>query len=1068
MIESEKFTIDHIYTAYRKLKHTIYYDSTYSFLRSQLAIFEQNSDAEFTSSEKILEPKFNSLLKLLNAPNEDRIALITPYINKISYWTLPKKLINSEECSNENSTLPDNTVITNVEFLENKYVSKDFKLINADIEIHLISVMWVLEGGYILENEMDVKPYGNRLELSADREGIVEGLRLFKPYFKNYQQWRDKAFKKSREIINEGNNSLIISLDIKNYYPTVNLNFKSILDTVKAKLPKEKQGRMAILTELLYKIHLQYAHINLQTNDEPKKVLGLPIGLQSSSVIANWFLKDLDKKIRKTINPAYYGRYVDDILLVISNPNIDKTLSNLKKSALKTYFIDTKIFSLENADNENSECNYIILNEDGEDSGLMIQESKSKLYYFEHDQPTALLDKIELELKIEGSEFRFLPEEKRMKQDFFTEAHYLAFDGSINKLRNVSGFGVNLFGASKYLAKKIKSSLSSTRKKDNKVSKQIVVFFKGTRAIESFKLWEKAITFFVATQDVKGLFYFINNVTSAIEIIVPCSRQLGQPSEFIGDKTLSEISREDEENRSSTIVKSLNLLLAGSIAMAFSLDTKLLNTKDSKKSNTIKKIISKVNKLVGVSEFIGNIEVHIKVIKRSNMLRQNYVASPLINFTNYGINQDCSFFDSDLFPQYDLENVDDPINLNFQIGIPPRFVHYHEIALAIFRNDVSSPKFSNRLNGDKHTEFVYRAKEEFFRFNNKVFNKDKSIGFTNPHPFIVLNGKNKNSAIEESESKIVITKIEFENLELKDDLVVGIVNYKINDFNIEKSYLQKPVFNEQRKEELYNILNNALDVQKQIDLKIDVLVMPELCVPYKALDWLCDFAQQHQILLIFGVEYWVKNNVAYNFAATLIPFIISSLEDSKDNFGALMPILRLKNHYAPKEINLLKSYRYEIPESIPARYHLFKWHGINFSVFNCYELADIQHRAMFKTHVDVLFACEYNPDTHYYSNIVESVVRDLHCYFVQSNNSNCGDSRVTRPTSSVFMNQMQIKGGINNAIIIDKIDIKSLHENQIQEDSYLESNSHFKPKPPGHNYTVAMAKWGKQLNKKSK
>lgn len=44
---------------------------------------------------------------------------------------------------------------------------------------------------------------------------------------------------------------------------------------------------------------------------------GLPVGLLVSRVIANALLQDFDRAVTDQLNPVFYARYVDDILLVI-------------------------------------------------------------------------------------------------------------------------------------------------------------------------------------------------------------------------------------------------------------------------------------------------------------------------------------------------------------------------------------------------------------------------------------------------------------------------------------------------------------------------------------------------------------------------------------------------------------------------------------------------------------------------------------------------------------------------------------------------------------------------------
>lgn len=72
------------------------------------------------------------------------------------------------------------------------------------------------------------------------------------------------------------------------------------------------------------KSHLNNTHQNC----EPKK--GIPIGFASSAIIGNWYLYDFDNTISEIVNPIYYGRYVDDILIVIKNVNIDSPSNPIK------------------------------------------------------------------------------------------------------------------------------------------------------------------------------------------------------------------------------------------------------------------------------------------------------------------------------------------------------------------------------------------------------------------------------------------------------------------------------------------------------------------------------------------------------------------------------------------------------------------------------------------------------------------------------------------------------------------------------------------------------------------
>ena len=81
-------------------------------------------------------------------------------------------------------------------------------------------------------------------------------------------------------------------------------------------------------------------------------------------------------------------------------------------------------------------------------------------------------------------------------------------------------------------------------------------------------------------------------------------------------------------------------------------------------------------------------------------------------------------------------------------------------------------------------------------------------------------------------------------------------------------------------------------------------------------------------------------------------------------------------------------------------YELYNWNDFLFSVYCCYELTSIADRSIFQSFADAIIAVEWNHDVNYYSNIIESLSRDVHCYCIQVNTSDYVDSRITQPTKT--------------------------------------------------------------------
>lgn len=133
----------------------------------------------------------------------------------------------------------------------------------------------------------------------------------------------------------------------------------------------------------------------------------------------------------------------------------------------------------------------------------------------------------------------------------------------------------------------------------------------------------------------------------------------------------------------------------------------------------------------------------------------------------------------------------------------------------------------------------------------------------------------------------------------------------------------------------------------------------------------------------------------------------------------------------------------------PLAYHLFRWRGASFAIYNCFELASIEDRALFKGKVDFIVASEFNRDINYFSSIVESAARDLHCYVVQVNDSRFGDSRVVSPSRSESMNPLRIKGGDNLTFLTTSLNFKALRAHQRKGYGLQKDSKEFKPTPPG-------------------
>lgn len=269
---------------------------------------------------------------------------------------------------------------------------------------------------------------------------------------------------------------------------------------------------------------------------------------------------------------------------------------------------------------------------------------------------------------------------------------------------------------------------------------------------------------------------------------------------------------------------------------------------------------------------------------------------------------------------------------------------------------------------------------------------------------------------------------------------IALANIKIEESDIEKGIRKdrKPNISFEKQGDLYDILNCAVREEA------DMLIMPELSIPVSWLPFMAAHSRTHQLAMIFGLERWNVDGFVYNLLVELLPFKLS------EKYNSCFMTARLKNHYAPEELRLIENLRL-LPAGTLGKdknyYNRISWNGITFASYNCFELSDIGHRMLFKSEIDVLFACVCNKDTNYYQDILGSAVRDLHCYVVQSNASQYGGSCVLRPMKTEDKIMLYVKGGDNPSVLITEIDVAALRDFQYKPNP---GNKYgFKPLPPG-------------------
>lgn len=1056
MIKDEITELD-VELAYRKLKSYIHYDNYDHFSKAKIAdyetdLFEWGYAKDIFNLETTLTKKIKKLFNSLKAPNASGKNFFENKIKNIGTNILPKSI---DKISEEEGNI-----------FSNKFPIKDYEVnqitffIDADIELLIISVLWLMKIGYKLEKNIYEKAYGNRLTLGKNKK-VTEGLRLFKPYFNQYQRWRNEAIDKVEELIDKKEDAAIINLDIKDFFYNATIS-ESKLNSAIGKL----DGTVLELHKIFLKINREYTK-KLNTykyikNDYDKilknKEFILPIGLPTSYLLANWHMNNFDQRILQEIKPIFYSRYVDDILIVVNNPDYDKKkkiedcIALNKSKSLNIELNKTDEFILKELsplieaelvpDQDDGGTEYFFKIICDEYTNLKIQSSKTFLYLLDANESSHFIDRLKKRLRENSSEFRDLPEEGEEFPDYNEETFEAVLSGKGKKSDKILGLRNAKFVLTVYLANKIFAALKHQSPFNEQESKRIVSFFKGANSIDYYQLWERIIVYLLVHNDKKGFFQFYTNTLLDIKGLIF--------AESIIDSSFNEDIKR----------KGLYKYLKTAAELALALNPAFLDPKLREDLNRF----LKQNDFVEYENLFESLHhFSIKKFRCSNLVRDKYITHPLFNYTNLAFNTSISLIGINLpvkinnkyNNKFAFDDVKNNLSLNKNLlKYSPRLIKLYEATYYIqYKKTIDK---TTEIENDTiffyeeniKSDYLNEGFKVFFNFNYKYLYSDLQTIESRRKKLKELKNaifkiKSKNTKFIDGVTNrdVIINEIKIEkgqNIFTKCRLAIA--NIKCDHVNFENSMEGTPIINAER----YTTFSTILNLSRKE--KANLLGMPECSVPYDLVPAFAKFGAKNRLASVIGLEHWRVENVSYNFIVTILPISIDNMNDA-------IVLYRLKNHYSHEEAKSVLESGSDLKVPVPKvyRYDLINWNNLYFTNFYCYELANITHRSLFVSLVDLIVASEWNNDTNYFSGIVETTSREIHCYFMQVNTSDYGDSRITLPAKTDSKNQIQIKGGENDTVLIGEIDITKLRTFQYKKYGGQREDKSFKPTPPDFN-----------------
>lgn len=502
--------------------------------------------------------------------------------------------------------------------------------------------------------------------------------------------------------------------------------------------------------------------------------------------------------------------------------------------------------------------------------------------------------------------------------------------------------------------------------------KQIEEFFSGSQCVEYYSNWMNYMYFLVITQRWKELKTFYIKASGIIGHF-----------DIALDKSFRNTYRRINYKAKEFLFKHLEICLVSALSLDLSM------VKHYAPQKTV------------VQKYIN-----------ANMFNHALVAFPLANYLKY--ENDVSYIKMDvkeIGKSFKLEN-------NFKFKWSPRFIHYDELLMLLF---YYNHKEKQGLSNNNYAEEW--LVEKFVNVNHLYYGDNM--------PFEIRYRKNQKIHFNDVQYILREIQVPLTAQSYPQKVNIAVANIRLEESNVKPD--KKIKRNRWKnitlhyKGMLQDIFKETYKYNKPQDWKIPkILVLPELSIPIYWIDDIIRFSKRTQTAVIAGMQYiYDDSGRAYNYVLTIFPF-----ECGKQRYKNAFVYIREKNDYSPIEkVGLAESKNFCVDTNV-ADYQIFNWKGINISAFVCYELTDIFARALLKGKCDIIAAPVFNKDTTYFSNIIDTVVRDLHAFVVQSNTSIFGDSRVTGPYDRDSKDIFRIKGGENDNILVGTIDFLKYTEYQ--------------------------------------